>query len=209
MTGLLDTDPEALEESAAGTEAEVSIPEGWRRCAKTWADGRECETYFDGANKQQKYCPEHQPQKKRPATDGQPRPKSVTNNIKVELGAPKKAKATDTVAERVEAGATAMLSLVPVLFAAIGDEQCGAVFTRQVPAIAHQLGEIARYHPALEKIFNGAEGTGELFAWVGLFAVTLPALIAVLLHHGVVKGALAQRLEAIAKTLEGAGGSAD
>jgi hypothetical protein len=99
-----------------------------------------------------------------------------------------------------------MLGMLPVVFAAIGDQPCADIFTRQVPAIAHQLGELARYHKGLEKFFAGAEGTGELFAWVGLIAVTLPALIAVMLHHNLVKGILAERLQTISDSLEAAGG---
>jgi hypothetical protein len=183
---------------------EESEPEAeLKQCAKTWADGRQCENLFVPFNKTAKYCPEHQPGKKKPPTDGQPTPKSVTNNIKVTL--PSGSKKTDDVAKRVEEGAAAMLGLVPVLFAAIGDEECSAIFTRQIPAIAHQLGEVARYHKGLEKFFAGAEGSGELFAWVGLVAVTLPALIAVVLHHNLVKGALAERLAGISATLEAAG----
>lgn len=195
------------------TERESLIMQGMKECAKTWKDGRPpCTNLFEPFNPQQKYCPEHQtnagPTKKKVTADkDQPRPTSVTNNIKVTLPGASKSKPIDGTAKAVEEGAAAMLGLLPVLFAAIGDEACSTIFSRQIPAIAHQLGEVARYHKGLEKFFAGAEGTGELFAWVGLVAVTLPALIAVLLHHNLVKGALAERLQAISATLEAAGGS--
>lgn len=180
-----------------------TIPEGMKQCAKVWKDGTPpCTNLFEPVNSSQKYCPEHQPGKKA-TTAGQPRPTSVTNNIKVTL--PGGAKKGDATAQAVEAGALAMLGLLPVLFAAVGDEACSDIFTRQIPAIAHQLGEVARYHKGLEKFFAGAEGTGELFAWVGLAAVTLPALIAVVLHHNIVKGELAKRLQVISDTLATAG----
>jgi hypothetical protein len=197
---------EALGYSPDQVEEElIVIPSGMMQCQKVWKDGRPpCTNIFIPANSNAKYCPEHQPGKK-PPTAGQPRPTSVTNNIKVTL--PAGAKKTDDVAKAVEAGAAAMLGLLPVLFAAVGDGECSDIFTRQIPAIAHQLGEVARYHKGLEKFFAGAEGTGELFAWVGLAAVTLPALIAVVLHHNIVKGALAERLATISATLEAAGGT--
>jgi hypothetical protein len=209
---LTQSDVDALVDDALGytpdvvePEAEVRVnPEHWRQCLKKDKDGNQCPNFFEPVNSSQKYCPADQPNKKNAS---QPNPKSVTNHIKVTLPGPAKGKPTDDVAKRVEEGAAAMLGLIPVLFAAIGDETCSAIFTRQLPAIAHQLGEVARYHKGLEKFFAGAEGTGELFAWVGLAAVTLPALIAVLLHHDVVKGALAARLQAISDTLEAAGGS--
>ena len=181
------------------------IPEGFKQCAKVWKDGRpSCTNLFEPVNSSQKYCPEHQVNAgKKVPTSSQPPPRSVTNNIKVTLPGGKKA--TDDVAKSVEAGAAAMLGMLPVVFAAIGDESCAAIFSRQIPAIAHQLGEVARYHKGLEKFFAGAEGSGEVFAWGGLIAVTLPALIAVLLHHNLVKGALAVRLATISATLETAG----
>ena len=178
------------------------IPEGFKRCAGR--KGVACPNLFEPINPQQKYCPEHQVNAGRGRADPKaPRPTSVTNQIHVTL--PKGSKPTDATAQAVEAGAAAMLGMVPVLFAAIGDESCAAIFTKQIPAISHQLGEVARYHKGLEKFFAGAEGAGELFAWVGLMAVTLPALIAVVLHHDLVKGALATRLQAISDTLSNVG----
>lgn len=208
---ITQADVDALVDDALGYDPEEVVKEfdvtvvddGTMQCQKTWKDGRPpCTTRFVPANANAKYCPEHQPGKK-PPTAGQPRPTSVTNNIKVTL--PTGAKKTDDIAKSVEAGAAAMLGMLPVVFAAIGDEPCSAIFTRQIPAIAKQLGELARYHKGLEKFFAGAEGTGELFAWVGLIAVTLPALIAVMLHHNLVKGALAIRLQTISDSLETAG----
>ena len=198
------TPDEAIDELDA-----TLIPEGWKRCQKVWKDGRApCEALFEPINSSQKYCREHQvnagARREHRADPKQPRPTSVTNNIKVTL--PTGAKKTDDIAKSVEAGAAAMLGMLPVVFAAIGDQPCADIFTRQVPAIAHQLGELARYHKGLEKFFAGAEGTGELFAWVGLIAVTLPALIAVMLHHNLVKGILAERLQTISDSLEAAGG---
>ena len=202
MTTVLDDDVEVVE---LPEDPEEFIPDGMKKCAKVWKDGRpSCVNLFIPVNTSQKYCPEHQVNAgKRPSTSGQPRPTSVTNNIKVTL--PTGPKKGDDIAKSVEAGAAAMLGMLPVVFAAIGDETCSDIFTRQIPAIAHQLGELSRYHKGLEKFFAGAEGTGELFAWVGLVAVTLPALIAVVLHHNIVKGALAERLATISATLESAG----
>ena len=198
VDGALGGSPDELVE-----EFDVTIiPEGWKKCAGK--KGVDCPNLFEPFNPQQKYCPEHQVNAgRKPPTSGQPRPTSVTNNIKVTL--PTGAKKSDDTAKAVEAGAAAMLGMLPVVFAAIGDQPCSDIFTRQIPAIAHQLGELARYHKGLEKFFAGAEGTGELFAWVGLVAVTLPALIAVVLHHNLVKGALADRLATISATLESAG----
>ena len=207
---ITQEDVDALVDEALGyapdetvEEFDVTIiPEGLKRCAKVWKDGRPpCTNLFEPFNPQQKYCPEHQTNAGKRADPKQPRPTSVTNNIKVTLPGSGKAKETDATAKAVEAGASAMLGLLPVLFAAVGDESCSAIFARQIPAIAHQLGEVARYHKGLEKFFAGAEGTGELFAWVGLVAVTLPALIAVMLHHHLVKGALATRLQTISDSL--------
>lgn len=197
----------ALEEPPLEPDTE-SVPEGWRQCARD-VKGVRCLNFFEPVNNQQKYCRDHQvnagARREHRADPKQPRPTSVTNNIKVTL--PPGAKKSDDTAKAVEAGAAAMLGMLPVVFAAIGDQPCSDIFTRQIPAIAHQLGELARYHKGLEKFFAGAEGTGELFAWVGLVAVTLPALIAVVLHHNLVKGALADRLATISATLESAGGA--
>jgi hypothetical protein len=201
MTTLDEQVDEAL--GYTPVSADELIDDGTKQCQKTWKDGRApCTNRFEPANSNAKYCPEHQPGRKNPPTSDQPRPTSVTNKIKVTL--PSGPKKGDDVAKAVEAGALAMLGMLPVVFAAVGDEPCSAIFTRQIPAMAHQLGELARYHKGLEKFFAGAEGTGELFAWVGLVAVTLPALIAVVLHHNLVKGALATRLQTISDTLESA-----
>lgn len=195
---------ETLNTSETFDTREALIAEGWKPCSKI-VDGEPCPELFFPINPQQKYCPEHQPGKKKPgASERQPRPQSVNVNVTLPGGAKGNAKA-DATAKSVEAGAAAMLGLLPVVFAAIGDEPCAEIFTRQIPAIAHQLGELARYHKGLEKFFAGAEGTGELFAWVGLAAVTLPALIAVVLHHNVVRGELAKRLQTISDTLATAG----
>lgn len=217
MSQVLIDDEETYDDETVSTPEPASDEAlreaGWKHCAKVWKDGRDpCTNLFEPVNSSQKYCPEHQINAGRnrnasrggpTASSGQPRPTSVTNQIKVTL--PGGTKKTDDVAKAVEAGASAMLGLLPVLFAAIGDEPCSEIFTRQIPAIAHQLGEVARYHKGLEKFFAGAEGSGELFAWVGLAAVTLPALIAVVLHHNLVKGVLAERLQVISDTLAAAG----
>ena len=77
-----------------------------------------------------------------------------------------------------------------------------------IPAIAHQLALLSKYHPFIRKIFVSGEGTGEAMAWVGLVIAVSPAIIAILSHHNVLRGKMAERLEEVAGYMDLLGGAA-
>jgi hypothetical protein len=123
---------------------------------------------------------------------GDPSPKSVTNNFKVEVKATKSK--VDDALKDVEEGATYLLGFVPMVLALTGDEVCSKVLSDAVPAIAHQLAQLTKFHPALKKVFVSGEGTGEAMAWIGLAITLSPVIGAVLAHHNLLKGKAAERL---------------
>jgi hypothetical protein len=128
-----------------------------------------------GAISTQRYCPEHQPKKKKnlggPAG---PLPPRVTINVP-KTGASK----TDSDAAKVEAGALSMFSLAATGLALV-DPVCAKAVLDAVPAIARQLGELSKFQPVLKKIFTPGEGTGEALA-----------------HHNLLKPETVERLSAI------------
>lgn len=144
-----------------------------------------------GAIKTQKYCPEHQPKKKNLGGPAGPLPPRVTINVP-KTGASK----TDSDAAKVEAGALSMFSLAATGLALV-DPVCAKAVLDAVPAIARQLGELSKFQPVLKKIFTPGEGTGEALAWVGLFLVTSPVIVAILAHHNFLKPETVERLSAI------------
>lgn len=146
-----------------------------------------------GAISTQRYCPEHQPKKKKKNLGGPagPLPPRVTINVP-RTGASK----TDSDAAKVEAGALSMFSLAATGLALV-DPVCAKAVLDAVPAIARQLGELSKFQPVLKKIFTPGEGTGEALAWVGLFLVTSPVIVAILAHHNLLKPETVERLSAI------------
>jgi hypothetical protein len=136
-----------------------------------------------------------------------PAPKSVTNNFKVTI--PKANPKLETEMQAVEESATFMLGFIPMALAGFGDEVCPQALVAAIPAIAHQLALLSKYHPVIRKIFVSGEGTGEAMAWVGLAIAVSPAIIAILSHHNLLKGAAAQRLEAVAGLMGGLSGNVE
>ena len=149
-----------------------------------------------GAIKTQKYCPEHQPKKKKLlGGPSGPLPPRVTINVP-KTGASK----ADSDAAKVEAGALSMFSLAATGLALV-DPVCAKAIYDAVPAIARQLGELSKFQPVLKKIFTPGEGTDESLAWVGLFLVTSPVIVAILAHHNLLKPETVERLSAIFTTI--------
>lgn len=164
-----------------------------------------------GFHPMRKYCDEHQPGKRKakaPKVEpgGEGLPPSV--NLTLDLGGKGKGKATkgDADAAKVAAGAERMLGLIPLVLAMTGDQVCPPAIAEAIPAIAAQLGELARYHKGLVKVFAGGEGTGEAVAWLGLMAATTPVVITVLAHHGLISKSVADRFAAFVSVAGGAGG---
>ena len=154
-----------------------------------------------GYHSMKKYCDEHAPKsstgaKKRQANiapdDDVPAPKSVTNNFVVK-SSPSRAKSSPAIAA-VEEGAAAMLNLIPMIMAATGDDVCPIEIAKAIPAISHQLAVLSTYHPFIKKIFASGESTGEAMAWLGLIIATSPVIIAILSHHDLVSGKIAERI---------------
>lgn len=150
----------------------------------------------EGYHVQRKYHDECRPKPTKAKTKvtpntSDPSPKSVTNNFKVTVNTPK---AKDDALKEIEEGATYLLGFVPMILALTGDEVCSSVLSEAVPAIAHQLAILSKYHPGIKKLFISGEGTGEAMAWVGLVITLSPVIIAVLAHHNILKGKAAERL---------------
>ncbi len=203
MTDLLDELDLNLD--AEDTLSEESSGPG-ARCAKV-IRGERCPVVLGPeSHRLQRYCAEHQPQKKKKG--GRPAAEPLPPTITIDLGGKGKSKKEDDLAARVEAGAATLLGLAPLIFAAIGDETCTAALSGQIPAIAHQLGELSRFHPGLAKVFAGTDTLGEAGAWIALTIAALPAIVAILVHHGVIKGEVARRAEAAVSTMRGMAGGA-
>lgn len=153
-----------------------------------------------GYNKQRKYHPECNPNAKAKErakarvspNPGEPSPRSVTNNFKVEVKTTKSK--SDDVLKDVEEGAAYLLGFVPMILALTGDEVCSNVLAEATPAIAHQLALLTKFHPGLKKVFVSGEGTGEAMAWIGLAITLSPVIITILAHHNLLKGKAAERL---------------
>ncbi len=152
----------------------------------------------DGYHPKRKYCTEHQPRsssgaakrKLKEASEG-PVPPRVTNNFKVTV--PKASKASGELVELEEA-ITQMLSFVPMILAATGDEVCPQIIQDSLPALAHQLAILSKFHPVIKKVFMTGEGTGEMMAWIGLLITVSPVMIAILAHHNLLKGKIGERI---------------
>lgn len=189
-------------------------------CAKV-IDGVACTNVLPkpdepGYHAMKRYCDEHAPKqstgaKKRqarvaPDADA-PAPKSVTNNF-VLKSSPSRAKSSPAIAA-VEEGAAQMLNLIPMIMAMTGDEVCPPEIAKAIPAIAHQLAVLSTYHPFIKKIFASGESTGEAMAWLGLIIATSPVIIAILAHHDLVSGKIAERIAVAAAFGKAVAESAD
>ena len=186
-------------ESGPDTSSDDETPiEDRRRCSRIMSDGQQCPEYLpDDVPESRLYCDEHKNgKKKRKTLDGagdEPLPGSIQPPPR------KTVTKKDSDAQKVEAGALAMLAFVPIAWSMVGDEVCPIALNEAIPAIAHQLGELSRFHPQLKRIFAPGEGTGEAFVWISLAIAVSPVIVAILTHHGVIKGDLAQRLNETAK----------
>ena len=205
MTDLAELDLDLDLDTESPLSEETSGPGA--QCAKV-IRGERCPVVLaPEAHRLQRYCAEHQPQKKKKG--GRPAAEPLPPTITIDLGGKGKSKKEDDLAARVEAGAATLLGLAPLVFAAIGDETCTAALATQIPAIAHQLGELSRFHPGLGKVFVDTDTLGEDGTWIALSIATLPALVAILVHHGIIKGEVARRAEsAVASMRNVAGGAA-
>ncbi len=168
-----------------------------RRCDRVMSNGEPCPNFLPtGSDIQRKFCDAHRGGKKAvigesgeplPPTMQPPKPKIVTKK--------------DSDADKVEAGALSMLIFVPMIWMLIGDEVCPVALNEALPAIAKQLGELSRYHPGLKKVFAPGEGTGEAFVWVAMMIAVSPVIVAVLTHHRIIKGDMAERLKSATDTI--------
>lgn len=211
MTDLLDNlgqelDPEIVAISEVKNEPGRNGVPSLTECAKC---GRPLPAEGEpGYHPQRKYHPEcrvKKPSKVSPDPDA-PAPRSVTNNFKVTL--PKSSAKVDADISAVEESAAYMLGFVPMILAGLGDDVCPEALASAIPAIAHQLALLSKYHPFIRKIFVSGEGTGEAMAWVGLVIAVSPAIIAILSHHNVLRGKMAERLEEVAGYMDLLGGAA-
>lgn len=176
--------------------ADLSL-EGRRQCARVMSNGEQCPEYLPAdAPDVRLYCEEHKNGKKKKKAADEPTPASVKRP------ATKKVDKASSDAEKVEAGALAMLAFIPLFAQLAGDTVCANAFVEALPAIAKQLGELSRYHPALKKVFAPGEGTGEALVWVSLAIVSSPVIIAVLTHHNIVKGKVAENLNAATDSMK-------
>lgn len=156
-----------------------------------------------GYHRLRKYCDDDQPKQSSGAAkrraklepnDNEPAPtRVVNNNFTIKPTPTKSTKPTGAVAE-VEAAATEMLNLVPMLLALTGDDVCTPEIANAIPNIAHQLAVLSKYHPFIKKIFISGEGSGEFMAWLGLLIVVSPVLVTVLAHHNLIPEKIANRL---------------
>jgi hypothetical protein len=168
-----------------------------RACDRVMSNGEACPNFLPpGSDIQRRFCDAHRGGKKAvigesgeplPPTMQPPKPKVVTKK--------------DSDSDKVEAGALSMLIFVPMLWMLIGDEVCPVALNAALPAIAKQLGELSRYHPGLKKVFAPGEGTGEAFVWVAMAIAVSPVILAVLTHHRIIKGDMAERLSAAADSI--------
>ena len=55
------------------------------------------------------------------------------------------------------------------------------------PQEAQQLAVLSKFHPIIAKILAPVEATGEALAWVSLSMELTPFILAVLVHHNVIK----------------------
>ena len=145
-----------------------------------------------------KYCDEHKPKKK----DGSAqRPL----NVNVDLSGPKTSGKKQDEFDKLVGGATQLLGFIPMGFQLTGDSVCATAIADAVPAIAHQLAQLAQYHPGLKKILAPAESTGEAMVWVGLVLALSPVIIAILSHHGLINEEWAGRLAFLGASVSSGG----
>lgn len=204
MTDLLDMD---LDPEGPDPDDGPEMGPG-ARCAKTTKAGRCPNVLGPEAHRLQRYCVAHQPQKGKKKGPRPERAEPLPPTITVDLGGKAPSKKEADLAAKVEEGAQVLLGLLPLFFAAVGDGVCTEALSAQIPAISHQLGELSKFHPGIAKVFVGADVMGEAGTWIALAIATLPAIVAILVHHKVVKGAVAERLEGVVATMKGMSGGA-
>ena len=194
----IDSETNVIATSAAEPIVEASNEDGLdhsRPCGKKNSKGKiVCDSFLpNGAPKSQVYCVKHQP-KKRARTLGEPKePPPPKIEVNLGKGAPKGS--PDELA--VEAGALQLLNLIPLVMAMTGDDVCPPAIASAIPAIAHQLGLLSKYHPGLKKIFAPQESTGEALAWLGLVLATTPVILVVCAHHKLLPESLLERLNGV------------
>ena len=188
------------EDELSTTGAEKLFTTAPLTCAKPGCDLTLPEKGEPGYHRLRKYCDAHQPSsspgaaKRRMTNPDEPAPTRVVNNNFVIKPAPAKStKATGDLA-KVEEGATELLNLIPMVLAMFGDDVCPPEIAKAVPLIAHQLAVLAKFHPALKKVFAGTESTGEMMAWLSLVVVISPVIVTVLAHHNLISGKIAERV---------------
>ena len=168
----------------------------YRQCQRELPDGSRCPNPLpEGAIRTQRYCPDHQPKKKKDlGSPSQPGPKSTrTVNLNLPKVSPSKA---DSDAAKVEEGVKQLLSLIATGLVLV-DEVCAGAFFESIPSVARQLGELSKFQPILKKIFTPGESTGEALAWVGLVIALSPAILAILTHHHVLKPETLQKIGSV------------
>lgn len=148
------------------------------------------------------YCDAHQPKGsaakrklKGNPDEGTPT-KVINNNFTVKTPTSKTKVSGDLAA--VEDAATQMLNLLPMVLAMFGDEVCPPEIQKSIPAVAHQLAVLSKYHPVIKKLLTGGTGTGETMVWLGLAVAISPVIITVLAHHNLVGDKLAEKLAYVA-----------
>lgn len=147
------------------------------------------EHYADRVNKTSK--------KRRPKKlgGGEPKPDRPPVDVNINLGGKAGKGKADQNAAKVTAGATQAAQMVAALIGMGGDMVCANAINEGAVAWGKAMGELSRYQPALVKIFAPTgEATGQVFAWVGVFAATFGMVVPVLVHHGAIRPELAAKI---------------
>lgn len=106
--------------------------------------------------------------------------------VTVNLGGAKGPKLDETQT-KVRDAALAWLGMVEVVFRSTGDNTCADALKGTAPQVAQQLAVLSKFHPIIAKILAPVEATGEALAWVSLSMALTPFILAVLVHHNVIK----------------------
>lgn len=159
-------------------EGETSLDQ----CAK---EG--CEVYLPaGHHHRRLYCDEHQPEQSKPKRDRAPK-------LVVEIGNGAKTTKKDSDAARVAGGATALMTMLAQGVMLAGDDVCGTAMAMGAKNWGAAMGELAKYQPALVKIFAPTQ-SDQVVVWISAAIATSAIVIPVLTHHGLMPEAVASKL---------------
>lgn len=129
-----------------------------------------------------KYCDACQPadsKKNKKKKDSTPR-------VVIDMGSPKPARGSskDKLARDVEDGANRYIGLIITGLFISGNSIDAELWQIHGPQLATQIGNLARFHPAIAKVFVAAGGDSEATAWLGLAMAGLPIALGMADNHG-------------------------